>query len=41
VLHVPGTMPLWQWCYRQIANRRYKLGGMTCDDGACQIHYRK
>lgn len=41
LLHLPGTMRLWQWCYRQIANRRYKLGGMTCDDGACQVHYRK
>jgi predicted DCC family thiol-disulfide oxidoreductase YuxK len=41
LLHLPFTMRLWQWCYRQVANRRYKLGGMTCDDGACQVHYRK
>ncbi|HVX11931.1 MAG TPA: DUF393 domain-containing protein [Pirellulales bacterium] len=41
VLHVPGTLPLWQWLYRQIANRRYRFGTTTdCDDGACRLHIR-
>ncbi len=42
LLHLPGTLPLWQWLYRQVANRRYQWG-MTgdCPDGACQLHLRK
>jgi predicted DCC family thiol-disulfide oxidoreductase YuxK len=42
LLHIPGSLPLWNWMYRQIANRRYKFGKLDdCDDGACQIHFRK
>jgi predicted DCC family thiol-disulfide oxidoreductase YuxK len=42
LLHVPGSLPLWNWMYRQIANRRYKFGKLEdCGDGACQIHLRK
>jgi predicted DCC family thiol-disulfide oxidoreductase YuxK len=41
VLHIPGTLPLWQWLYRQIANRRYRFGTTAdCDDGACRVHIR-
>src|SRR5262245_11680420 len=21
LLHIPGSLPLWQWCYRQVADR--------------------
>jgi predicted DCC family thiol-disulfide oxidoreductase YuxK len=41
-MHIPFTMPLWRWGYRQIAKRRY-LAGKTadaCDDGACQVHLK-
>jgi predicted DCC family thiol-disulfide oxidoreductase YuxK len=39
ILHVPGTMPLWQWCYQQVARRRYLFGRVEpCDSGACQTH---
>ncbi len=43
VLYIPGSLPLWQWLYRQVANRRYRFGrtgvhGADCDDGACQLH---
>jgi predicted DCC family thiol-disulfide oxidoreductase YuxK len=44
VLHIPGSLPLWQWLYRQIAQRRYrfgKLNGNDCDGDACQVHFRK
>jgi predicted DCC family thiol-disulfide oxidoreductase YuxK len=42
LLHIPGSLPLWNWLYRQIANRRYKFGKLDdCGDGACQIHMRK
>jgi predicted DCC family thiol-disulfide oxidoreductase YuxK len=41
LLHLPGSLPLWQWCYRQVARRRYRLGGSpVCDDDACRIHFR-
>ena len=39
ILHLPGSMPLWQWCYRQIAKRRYRFGSVeSCDDGSCRLH---
>ncbi len=36
ILNLPGTLPIWQWGYQQIARRRYRLG-QTCDDGQCKI----
>ena len=43
ILHLPGSMPLWRFLYRQIAKRRYQLAGRfsddACDDGTCSIHY--
>lgn len=39
ILHLPGSMPLWQWCYRQVAKRRYRFGRVeSCDDGSCRLH---
>jgi predicted DCC family thiol-disulfide oxidoreductase YuxK len=39
LLHFPGTLPLWQWLYRQVANRRYRFGRVeSCDDGTCKLH---
>jgi predicted DCC family thiol-disulfide oxidoreductase YuxK len=41
VLHIPFSMPLWQWLYRQIANRRYRWGKTEeCADGSCSVHGR-
>ncbi len=38
LLHIPFSMPLWRWMYRQVANRRYLFGRVeTCTD-ACSIH---
>jgi predicted DCC family thiol-disulfide oxidoreductase YuxK len=40
LLHVPGTLPVWQWLYRQVANRRYRFGHVeSCDDGSCKLHH--
>lgn len=40
VLNLPGTLPIWQWCYRQIANRRYSFGKIEeCDGGTCSLHF--
>lgn len=43
VLHVPFTLPIWQWGYRQVAKRRYKIAGkmgQQCEDGACDVHFK-
>ncbi len=44
-LHIPGSMPLWQWLYQQVAKRRYKIAGKLegdCDeDGTCKVHFDK
>ncbi len=45
VLHFPFAMPIWQFCYRQVAKRRYKIAGEQddgCDpDGSCDLHFKK
>ena len=45
VLNFPFAMPLWQFLYRQVANRRYKIAGKqndACDpDGTCDLHFKK
>lgn len=38
LLHVPGSLPVWNWLYQQIATRRYRFGTVTCDDDACRLH---
>lgn len=41
--HIPFTLPIQQWCYDQVAKRRYKIankdGSADCDSGACEIHF--
>jgi predicted DCC family thiol-disulfide oxidoreductase YuxK len=39
VLHIPFTAGLWRWGYRQVAKRRYKLAGKSCENDACSIHF--
>lgn len=43
LLHIPFTLPLWQWSYRQVARRRYRIAGKkdaNCDNDACEIHLK-
>lgn len=42
LLHIPLSMPLWRWLYRQVAQRRYRIAGKVeeCDEGACRVHFR-
>ena len=43
IMHIPFTLPIWQFFYRQIAKRRYLLMGKTtdaCDDGSCKVHLK-
>jgi len=45
ILNFPFMMPVWQFFYRQVANRRYKIAGKqddACDeDGTCDLHFKK
>jgi predicted DCC family thiol-disulfide oxidoreductase YuxK len=36
LLHIPGTLPLWNRLYAAIAARRYGLAG-RCSDDTCRI----
>lgn len=38
LLNFPGSMPMWGWLYRQVAKRRYRIAGRTCEDGTCSLH---
>ena len=39
LLHIPFSMPIWRWLYSKIAQRRYKLSGINCDEGGtCDLH---
>jgi predicted DCC family thiol-disulfide oxidoreductase YuxK len=42
LMHIPFSMPLWRWGYRQVAKRRYLAGKTTdaCDDDTCQVHFK-
>jgi predicted DCC family thiol-disulfide oxidoreductase YuxK len=43
VLHIPFSLPLWQWGYGIVARHRYKIAGKSgvqCDeDGTCELHF--
>lgn len=41
ILHLPGTAALWRWGYHQIAKRRYKISGKSCEQDACSIHLNR
>ena len=36
LLHIPGSLPLWQAAYAFVAKRRMLLAG-RCDDGSCPL----
>ncbi|MBP89621.1 MAG: thiol-disulfide oxidoreductase [Planctomycetaceae bacterium] len=41
IMHIPFSLPLWQWCYRQVAKRRYRIAGKeACDGDACDVHFK-
>jgi predicted DCC family thiol-disulfide oxidoreductase YuxK len=41
LLHIPFTLPLWQWTYRQVARRRYRLGKTAkCEGDVCHVHFK-
>lgn len=36
LMHIPFSLPLWQFVYGQIAKSRYSFGG-SCEEGSCNI----
>jgi len=41
LMHIPFSLPLWQWCYRQVAKRRYRLNKTeSCEDDVCKVHFK-
>lgn len=42
LMHIPFSMPLWRWGYKQVARRRYRMGKTAdaCDDGTCKVHFK-
>ena len=40
-LHLPFSMPVWKWLYRQVATRRYLIAGKrtVCDEDSCKVHF--
>lgn len=41
LMHLPGSLPLWHWLYRQVARQRYRWGRIEdCDNDACSLHLR-
>jgi predicted DCC family thiol-disulfide oxidoreductase YuxK len=42
LLHIPGSLPLWQSIYGWIARRRYKISQRyegACENDACSVHF--
>jgi predicted DCC family thiol-disulfide oxidoreductase YuxK len=35
-LHVPGSLPVWDWLYRFVARHRYRIAG-SCAEGTCRL----
>jgi predicted DCC family thiol-disulfide oxidoreductase YuxK len=41
VMHIPFSLPLWQFIYRFIAKHRYWFGKVEqCDSDSCNVHFR-
>lgn len=39
LMHIPFSMPMWCFLYRQVAKYRYKIAGRDCDEGdTCSLH---
>ncbi len=40
LMHIPGTLPLWQFCYNKVSRIRYRFGRIdACEDGTCKVHF--
>ena len=43
LLHIPFSIPIWQYLYDMIARSRYLIAGRTddCEGGTCELHFKK
>ena len=42
LMHIPFSLPIWSFFYRQIATQRYRWGRVPpCENGTCHIHFGK
>ena len=40
IMHIPGSLPIWQFVYRQVARIRYRFGRVEeCEGSTCSLHY--
>lgn len=43
LIHVPGSLPFWNWAYQTIALHRYRFNSGwhrgTCSDGRCKLRH--
>ena len=39
LLHIPGSLPVWQFAYKAIARIRYRFGRVEECDGSCHLHF--
>ena len=42
VMHIPFSLPVWSWMYRQVARQRYRWGRIEeeCEGGTCSVHFK-
>lgn len=43
LMHIPFSLPLWRWGYKQVAKHRYLLMGKStdaCENDACSVHLK-
>jgi predicted DCC family thiol-disulfide oxidoreductase YuxK len=40
LMHIPGSLPVWQFFYDRVARIRYRFGKVEdCENGACHVHF--
>ncbi len=37
LLHIPFSLPILNWGYNQVAKRRYRIAGQSCESNRCKI----
>lgn len=41
LMHIPGSLPVWQALYRFVARNRYRFGKLDpCDNDSCSVHFK-
>jgi len=40
IMHIPFSLPIWSWFYRQVAKHRYRFGKVEDCEGSCEVHFK-